>query len=770
MNTSRPVDVIRSWFGLVAVTVVFCSATWLTGEYVRSVWDSAAETARVKELQERARTDNTIHRQLLQPEFDRQREALQRRVVVYRSGGLLLLVSLGSLLAWLRWFRPAPASWAGMPPRLASTLEALSWRHEAVELPTEARPKKKVKAARGARRVGTDGEADWPGFQDATAGPAPVEIRVGVSSCGIANGAVEVGTAIGAEVASMGGGASIKRVGCRGLCHAEPTVEVVENGRSTLYGGVEPLHARQLVRRHVRPRGLGRQVRQRFNDLRGRLLDDATWVPVSGRVIDAAPWLDPQARIVLENCGRVDPLSLADYRRHDGYRALEECLLRLTPAEVLDGVRAAGLRGRRGAGAPVADAWERCRSVADPTVYLLCNADEGDPASATARTLLEGDPFRVLEGLAVAAYAIGAAQGVLLVRRGERVAVERARAAVRAAEQEGLLGERILGSPFGVTLEVVENAGTSSCGDEAALIQAVEAQRRSSGAPLVLDVETVSTLPWIVRRGPDAFAAVGSERSTGTRVLTLAGKIARPGVVEVPMGTSLRQVVEDLGGGVPGGRPFKAILAGGPFGVCVPADEADRVVDERLFAAAGLVGSGGLVVLDDADCIVEVTRRLIRTVQKDTCRGCPRFQVAQASGVPHQLDAGGMLDLLERVCKGTGTPADLDMLEALARRLLDSAACSPLKAAASLVLTTLASFGDEYEAHVRERRCPAAACRSLIHYTVYDSCLGCTLCAQVCPLGAIEARPYTHHEIDHDRCTRCGLCVTACVEKAIAAV
>jgi NADH-quinone oxidoreductase subunit F len=763
---SRPFAIFTSWFGPVAAVVTLCAAAWLTGEYLHAVWVTPADTARVRSLLEKAHTDNSVHRQLLQPEYDRQRNALQLRVRVYRSGGLVLVVALGSFLAWLRWFKPLPGSWVGLPGWLTQRADSLSTHPGATPAPPKPGSKKKVKG-KGGGAAPYAGEPAWAPAVGSGRSPA-VEIRIGTGACGIAAGAIDVGTAVHEAVTSLAGEASVKRVGCAGFCHAEPTLEVVEDGQTTLYARVTPADARRLVRRHVRPAGVLGRVREHLRDARGRLVDDAAWVSIEERKADVGQWLGGQVRVVLENCGRIDPLSLDDYRRHDGYRALATCLERWTPAELVEQVRRSGLGRRRANGATLAAAWDDFRAIPGSTPCLVCSADEGDPAAAMARTLLEGDPFRVLEGLAIAAYAVGARDGVLLVRRADKLAVDRVRAAAQAAEQEGLLGDGLLGGSFGFRLAILEGAGPAWCGDDDARIETLQAAAAIGGTvdlrartPIVTDLEAASALPWIVRHGPESFAAVGTARSKGTRVVSLAGKIVRGGVVEVPVGMTVRAVVQDVGGGIPGGGPLKAVVAGGPFGVLVPSASADARLDGDLFqAAGGAMGTGSLVVLDGADCIAEFTRRTLRVIQKDACRSCSRYVV----------DGGRMLEVVERVCKGTAKPDELDGLIDLALRARDEATCAPGKAGPNVVLTALAWFREEFDAHVRDRRCPAAACRSLIHYTVHDACVGCTLCAQVCPLGAIEARPYSRHEIDHNRCTRCGLCVTTCVEHAIEAV
>jgi NADH-quinone oxidoreductase subunit F len=601
---------------------------------------------------------------------------------------------------------------------------------------------------------------------------ASVEIRIGLGSCGIASGALEVRTALENAVEEAGGGALVKVVGCAGLCHSEPLVEVIEGHRHALYGNVVPSEAQKIVREHVKPSGLAAKIRGQARKAKARLTDDSAWIPLLEQKVDATPYVQKQVRVVLENCGIIDPLSMEDYRKHEGMRALESCIGKIPPETVVELIRTAGLRGRGGAGFPTAVKWDLVRQASGTAKYVICNGDEGDPGAFMDRAVLEADPFRVIEGIVIAAYAVGASEGYVYVRREYPIAVRHIRAAIAAAEESGYLGDGILGTSFRFRLHVREGAGAFVCGEETALIQSIEGKRGMPrlrppypaqsglwGEPtLINNVETLACVPWIVRRGPEAFAALGTERSKGTKVFSLAGKIKRGGLIEVPMGITIREIVEEIGGGLKQGRAFKAVLAGGPSGGCIPAALADTRIDyEELASTGSIMGSGGLVVLDDRDCAVDIARYFLHFTQNESCGKCTFCRVGTKR----------MLEILERICAGKGREQDLDTLDELSRYVRKGSLCGLGQTAPNPVITTLRYFREEYEAHVREKRCPAAACKDLIHYRVLDSCTGCTLCAQACPVAAIQARPYQKHEVADDVCTRCGMCVTACPENAI---
>jgi NADH-quinone oxidoreductase subunit F len=623
-----------------------------------------------------------------------------------------------------------------------------------------------------AGRARTHRQCNGANGKPAVSNNGRVEIRIGLGSCGVASGAQEVHAALEAALDLAGGGAFLKPVGCSGLCHSEPLVEVVEEGRTAVYGNVRPEHVRKLVRRHVRPRGVIRKLRAQINEGRTRLRDDTAWMPITECEVDPRPYLGKQVRVVLENCGVIAPLSLEEYRARGGMRALEDCVKRLLPDEVIGKIRASGMRGRGGAGFPTAAKWDLTRRAAGSRKYVICNGDEGDPGAFMDRAVLEADPFRVIEGIVIAAYAIGANEGFVYVRREYPIAVRHMRSAIRKAEEAGLLGERILGSKFDFKLRVREGAGAFVCGEETALIQSIEGQRGMPrlrppypaqsglwGKPtLINNVETLACVPWILRNGRESFASLGTEKSKGTKVFSLAGKVKRGGLIEVPMGITIREIVEEIGGGIKSGRRFKAVLIGGPSGGCLPASLADTRIDyEELASTGAIMGSGGLVVLDDGDCAVEIARYFLQFTQSESCGKCTYCRVGTKR----------MLEILERICAGKGRDGDLATLEELSIRVKSGSLCGLGQTAPNPVLTTLRYFREEYEAHIRDRRCPAAQCKALSHYRVRESCTGCTLCAQACPAGAITARPYHKHEVIDELCTRCGMCLTACPENSI---
>jgi NADH-quinone oxidoreductase subunit F len=604
------------------------------------------------------------------------------------------------------------------------------------------------------------------------------EIRVGLGSCCVAQGSAHVRDAIDHVLARSGAAACVKRVGCVGMCHQTPLVEIVpRQGPGSLYARVQPADVESLVLRHFRPRGLVRRVGYAAQRWLDRLVSDPEEEPSITRAINprAGPvcaFLGPQQHLATEHCGEIDPLDLDEYVRHNGFAALRRCLEELSPEATIREIQESGLRGRGGAGFPTGLKWQKVREASGDAKYVICNGDEGDPGAFMDRMLLESFPYRIIEGLAIAAHAVGAQRGYFYIRAEYPLAVRRIREALDRCRERGLLGETVLGHPFALELQVMEGAGAFVCGEETALLASLEGRR---GMPhlrppypaecglwekptLINNVETLALLPWILRHGAAAFAALGTERSKGTKVFALAGKVVRGGLIEVPMGVTLRQVVEEVGGGVPGGRQLKAIQVGGPSGGCVPAALADTPIDyEALVAVGAIMGSGGLVVLDETDCMVDIARYFLRFTQDQSCGKCTFCRVGTKR----------MLDILDRICSGHGRPQDLEQLERLAQDVGAGSLCGLGKTAPNPVLSTLKYFRHEYEAHL-QGRCPTGKCKELVKYRINERCIGCTLCAQHCPVAAIPLTPYARHTINLDLCTRCDGCRQVCPEHAVA--
>jgi NADH:ubiquinone oxidoreductase subunit F (NADH-binding) len=467
----------------------------------------------------------------------------------------------------------------------------------------------------------------------------------------------------------------------------------------------------------------------------------------------------------------MDPLDLDQYRAHEGFAALQQCLETNRPADVLSQIQQSGLRGRGGAGYPTHKKWSAVAAAGGNKKFVVCNGDEGDPGAFMDRMLLESYPLRIIEGITIAAHTVGAHYGYLYIRAEYPLAVSRAQRAMAICHEQGLLGNRILGSDFSFDLEIVQGAGAFVCGEETALMASIEGRRGMPrlrppypaqeglwGCPtLVNNVETYAVVPWIVRRGGAAFARVGTEASKGTKVFALAGKIRRGGLIEVPMGMSIRRIVEDIGGGMEGDSRLKAVQIGGPSGGCIPAHLEQTPVDyETLTGLGAMMGSGGLVALDASDCMVDMARYFLQFTQHQSCGKCTFCRVGTRR----------LLEILERLCVGQGREGDIETLEHLAYHIQRTSICGLGRSAPNPVLSTLKYFREEYEAHI-QGTCPARKCKALIKYRITEDCIGCTRCAQQCPTQAIAFMPYQQHNIDQDKCVRCGTCKSVCPSDAV---
>jgi NADH-quinone oxidoreductase subunit F len=603
------------------------------------------------------------------------------------------------------------------------------------------------------------------------------EIRIGLGSCCVARGSARVREALEQALDETGARVAIKRVGCVGMCHQTPLLEVVlPNDKPFLYAKVKADGAKSIVLHHFKPRGISKRISNAVSGVLDNMLSGEKREPVAHYSIDVrdppvADFLGKQVHIATERYGDIDPLDLDEYLQNDGFKALEKCIKQLTAEEVIARIGRSGLRGRGGAGYLTHLKWSAVRSKQSDVKYVVCNGDEGDPGAFMDRMLMESYPYRILEGMAIAAYSVGADKGFLYIRAEYPLAVSRMGEAIDICRQRGFLGDNIMGSGFLLDLKIVAGAGAFVCGEETALIASIEGRRGTPrlrppypaesglwGKPtLINNVETYATVPWIVRNGAEVFAKLGTSGSKGTKVFALAGKVARGGLIEVPMGISICQIIGDIGGGIAGGLKFKAVQIGGPSGGCVPAELSDIPVDyETLTEVGAMMGSGGMVVLDESDCMVDIARYFLQFTQNQSCGKCTFCRIGTRR----------MLDILERLCAGQGKAADLEELEYLGKMVKKSSLCGLGKTAPNPVLSTLKYFRNEYEAHL-QNRCPAARCKALITYSVTDDCIGCTLCAQSCPAEAIAMKPYQKHEIDSQKCIRCGTCKAVCPSDAI---
>ncbi|HAJ99349.1 MAG TPA: NADH-quinone oxidoreductase subunit F [Bacteroidales bacterium] len=584
-------------------------------------------------------------------------------------------------------------------------------------------------------------------------------ITVGLGSCGIAAGAAKTFEQLELIKRADNLQFDLKKTSCVGMCFREPLMEIIDETGTYLYGDVDINRADEIIEKHIK----------NYSPVKEYLvLCDTMDTPDK-------VFLEGQVKIALRNCGKIDPERIDEYEAQGGYKALQKIAGNgLLPEQVVSLISASGLRGRGGGGFLTGTKWNFARNTVAKQKYVICNADEGDPGAFMDRSILEGDPHAVLEGMIICGYAIGASQGYIYCRAEYPLAIKRLNIAIQQAREKGYLGKNLWGiEGFNFDIFIKEGAGAFVCGEETALIASIEGQRGMprrrppfpavSGlwqSPTIINnVETLVNLPWIITQGPEKFAAFGTEKSKGTKVFALTGKIRNGGLVEVPMGITIREIVNKQGGGIIGNKKFKAVQLGGPSGGCIPEHLADTKIDfDSVNATGAIMGSGGMVVMDEGTCVVDLARFFLEFTQKESCGKCTFCRIGTKR----------MLEILTRITEGNGHENDLEMLEELALNIKDGSLCGLGQTAPNPVLTTLKYFRSEYEAHIRDKRCPALSCKKLLTYTInLENCTGCTACYRGCPANAISGAKREKHSIIQENCIKCGICFTKCKFKAI---
>lgn len=582
------------------------------------------------------------------------------------------------------------------------------------------------------------------------------EIKVGVATCGIAAGGMLVYDELKKEIKNNNIDVELKKTGCMGMCYKEVLVEVIGDSDSYLYANITTDKVKRIITEHI---------------INNKPVKE--WIIKSKTINKEDAFFKKQKRIVLRNCGIIDPTSIDDYISNNGYKAIQKCLNDYSAMEVIDIITKSGLRGRGGGGFPTGLKWKFANQAAGNKKYIICNADEGDPGAFMDRSTIEGDPHSVLEGMMIAGYAIQADEAYIYVRAEYPLAIERLLIAIKQCEERGFLGKNIFNSNINFKIKIKEGAGAFVCGEETALIASIEGKRGIPrirppfpahkglwGKPTnINNVETFANIAWIILNGAEAFASMGTEKSKGTKVFALAGKIVGSGLAEVPMGITINEIIFDIGGGIKEGKKFKAVQMGGPSGGCIPASMGDLKIDyDEITKTGAIMGSGGLIVLDETTCMVDLAKYFLTFVQNESCGKCTFCRIGTKR----------MLEILEKITSGNGEEKDLLLLEDLAYKVKETSLCGLGQTAPNPVLTTLKYFRDEYEAHIKEKRCPAHSCTALLTYTIIeDKCVGCTLCAQKCPVNAISGKVKEPHKIDQDACIKCGLCYDSCKFNAI---